>query len=233
MKCDWPRMKFRSAGFSIFTVLRSIRLPKQSPVGQAPRSAAGRQWSAVSCDTELGLAIFEFRVSSFEFWDGEPDTWIQPIKRYKQRRDNDERERAAVGTDRPAGEPPGAMKRRIEQVSGDHGAAVGHRVDEAFRIVPRGVQPDGKPQAAGASHGEAKEEPDQTGGQPADPGFARVGKVDSAEERRKQHGRGPESDSGRERVERVAAKEELFREPHEQKGQRPENDVGGQFASNE
>ena len=125
------------------------------------------------------------------------------------------------------------MKRRIEQVSGDHGAAVGRRVHEAFRIVPRGVQSDGKPQAAGASHGETKEEPDQTSRQSADPCFARIDKVDGAKERGKQHGRGPESDAGRERVERVPAKEELFTEPHEQKGQRPENGVGGQFASTE
>src|SRR5436309_15847066 len=55
--------------------------------------------------------------------------------------------------------------------------------------------------------------------------------MDGAEERRKQAGRGPESDASGERIERVASKEELFKEPHDQKSQRPENGVRGQFAS--
>src|SRR5712692_7506388 len=228
MKWDWPRMKFRSAGFSILTVFSSMcdskqRSPRDEHQG-APRGAP-RQGKPCPLNVTSGrLPCTSPRKANLA---------VEPIEQNENQRNHDEDQRAALRADGPAGEPSGSVKRRVQKVSFHHHSTVRDGIKEAFGIVPHGVHANGKPQTSGAPHGQGEEKADQNGAQRAHPIFPRISQVTSAEKSGKQNGRRPEAYAGGQGVARVSAHQKLFKEAHAQESNRPEDGLKNQPGATE
>lgn len=102
------------------------------------------------------------------------DVRVHPVKHHPQHRDQHKQQHAAFGTDGASGEPPWAMERGIEQVSGQNQTAVRDRIEKRLAPVPGRVHSNCKPQTSSASQGEAEEEADDNYSKKPDSTFARI-----------------------------------------------------------
>src|SRR5262249_45029094 len=156
---------------------------------------------------------------------GVPLCRIGPIERQESDCQHHEGESASFRPDGSTCEPARAVKSGIQQVAFGKQAAIRSRVDESLPVVRGGVNPDKEPKVASALQHQAPKHPETENRYRPDPAFPRMGKVHRAETRRQQKCRGPESDSGCQRVLRVTAEQKLLEDSDEHKTNRPKNRV--------
>src|SRR5215472_2293619 len=131
-------------------------------------------------------------------WPRELNIAMGQAEHHEQRSNDHENEQAGFGSDGSPGEPRGAVKRRVQQMSRHHHAAVGNGIDEALSIVPGEVQADREPQASCAPDSEAEEKADQRSSKCSDPTLSAIPEVYGAEDPGEQSGRRPKADAVRE-----------------------------------
>ena len=100
--------------------------------------------------------------------------------------------------------------------------AIGHRINEGFRVIAGSMRSDSEPQVPSAPQSETREHAETEAGKRSHPSLAAISEMDRAKCRGKQHGRRPEADSRAERVLRVASKEELLEDADQHKADGPE-----------
>src|SRR5262249_10032586 len=145
------------------------------------------------------------------------DLWIHPVENDPQRDQQRKHQNATLRSDGPSGQPYWALEGRVEQVAGRRGPAIGYGVEVGLSPVPGHVEPDGDPQVAGAEQGQAKEEPDQAGGDQAELSLSGVAPVNRAETSGEDRRRRPEVYAFGERELGVSAQEKFLKDAYEQK----------------
>lgn len=134
---------------------------------------------------------------------------------------DEEREDAALGTGGAAGDPFGAGGSGVEKMADAEEAAVGSAVKKGLSPVPRRVEADAEPEAAGAANDQAENHADDEDLENAEKVFTAIAKMGRGEQQRHNQSGRPEGETAGEREQEVAAKETFLVDTHAEKSHAP------------
>src|ERR1700691_2762828 len=104
----------------------------------------------------------------------------QEMNRDSAQNQSDKYKQTSLRSDRSAREPVRAMKDRIQKMTLGHAAAVRHGIEKRLSPIPSGVHADRKPETSGAPQRECGEQAEAARRERADPGFARISKLQTS-----------------------------------------------------
>src|SRR5579863_7035992 len=106
------------------------------------------------------------------------------------------------------------MKRRTQQMSRRNLPAIRNGIKKALAPVPGCMKSHREPQAPGAAQSKAKEKANHPRSQCAHPSLARILQMHRAKDNRKHHSSRPESNTSRQREQRVTARKKFLEQAH-------------------
>src|SRR3974390_2399711 len=112
-------------------------------------------------------------------------------------------------------------------MTGSNHATVWYGVEICLAPIPGSMKADGKPKITRAAQRQAEEESDEGCGQQAFPLLAVIAQMDQTKNTGQRDCRRPKTDATGQGKLGVAAKQEFFKEPHQQKHERPECSEAG------
>src|SRR5215472_2947596 len=149
--------------------------------------------------------------------------WKEEMNRERGNSHGHKTEYTSLWPDGSAREPSGAAKGGVRKMVLEDQAAVGNRKQEGLSKIEAGVPADRQPKVARSVQRKSEDCSCNDYIQQPNESFAGIPLVYHAKCHRKSKRRGPESDAASQRVLRVSAKQELFRQANEHKRDRPKN----------